>query len=138
MRIAALVFLLPLGLAVPVSAVQAPGGVLPLKPGVYVAQGSDCGDPSNAAIRIYDRLGIRGSATHACRARVLSRKGSVYQVSQSCIDTPAGAGRRTAERQTIRVADALTFSLSTARGGSSYRYCPPRMLPKWLLRQTPG
>ena len=82
------------------------GGTLPLKSGVYVGAETSCGSPPNAAIRIYDGVGISGSPTHASRTTVLSRVGTIHRVSQSCIDAPSGSYRRTAERQTVVVRGA--------------------------------
>ncbi|WP_161956797.1 hypothetical protein [Sphingosinithalassobacter portus] len=107
-------------------------GVLPLERGIYVQEGTACGDPPNAAIRIYDGSGLSGSATHACHARILSHDGERYTVDESCIDTPSGAGRRTTERQTITVADALTFTLATRHDSARFRFCPPVELPGFL------
>nr|KIS31298.1 hypothetical protein TQ38_17495 [Novosphingobium sp. P6W] len=122
--------------AVPVSASvdtsPRPGGVFKLKPGIYVQKGTDCGSPPNAAIRRYDGKGISTPNTHACVARVLSRKGQSYSVRQSCIDTGVGKGPRITEKQVVDVSDALTFKLRTRGAGTSYRYCPAYMLPKDL------
>lgn len=109
-----------------------PGGVYRLKPGIYVQAGTDCGSPPNAAIRRYDGRGISGAHTRACRARVLSRKGSRYAVDQSCIDAGAGPAPRVSERQIVTVTDALTFTLRTTGSGATFRYCPITMLPAGL------
>lgn len=66
------------------------GGVYPLKPGIYVQQGTPCSSPPNVAIRQYDGRGISTAHTRACRAKVLSRHGRRYTVEQSCIDAGAG------------------------------------------------
>ena len=63
-----------------------PGGVYPLKPGIYVAEGSECGAPANAAIRQYDGKGISTAHTRACKATVKKRKSNNFTVDQSCID----------------------------------------------------
>ncbi|WP_448663814.1 hypothetical protein ACG3SL_03835 [Sphingomonas sp. CJ20] len=107
----------------------APGGVYKLKPGIYVAKGSSCGSPANAAIREYDGRGISTANTHACRARILARKGNSYTVSQSCIDAGAGPAPRREQRQQIRVYDALTFGQAIGGNITTYRYCPVRQLP---------
>jgi len=106
-----------------------PGGVYRLKPGTYVQKDVPCGSAPNAAIRQYDGRGISGAHTRACRARILSRRGSRYDVRQSCIDAGAGPAPRSTERQTVSVADALTFTLKTRGSGTTYRYCPTHMLP---------
>jgi hypothetical protein len=107
-----------------------PGGVYRLKPGVYVAKGTACGNAPNVAIRRYDGVGISDPHTHACRANILSQRGSSFVVSQSCVDAGVGSAPRAVERQTVDVHDALTFSLATKGPKIGYRYCPSYMLPK--------
>lgn len=112
----------------------APSGVYKLKPGIYVQKGVDCAAAPNASLRRYDGQGISGAHTHACRARVLSRRGTTYTVAQSCIDTGAGPGPRSTERQVVTVPDALTFTMRTRGPASTFRYCPVNMLPRELRK----
>lgn len=107
-----------------------PGGVYRLKPGFYVAKDTACGNAPNAAIRRYDGVGISDAHTRACRAKVVSRRGGTLVVEQSCVNAGAGPAPRVAERQTVLVRDALTFSLGSAERQTTYRYCPIYMLPK--------
>lgn len=107
----------------------APGGVYRLKPGIYVQEHVPCSSAPNAAILRYDGRGISDAHTHACKARVLSHKGTRYTVSQSCIDAGAGPAPRVEERQIVTVQDALTFNLRTRGPGTTFRYCPSNMLP---------
>jgi hypothetical protein len=109
-----------------------PGGVYRLKPGIYVRKDVACKTAPNAAVRQYDGRGISSAHTRACRARILSRTGDRFEVSQSCIDAGAGPAPRFTERQTIRIADALTFTQTMRGKGSTYRYCPAYMLPAGL------
>ena len=109
-----------------------PGGVYRLKPGTYVQKDVPCGSAPKAAIRQYDGRGISSAHTRACRARILSRRGNRFEVSQSCIGAGAGRAPRSAERQSVSVADALTFTLKTRGSGTTYRYCPAYMLPAGL------
>lgn len=109
-----------------------PGGVYRLKPGIYVQNGVSCASAPNAAIREYDGRGISDAHSRACRARILTRKGNRYTVTQSCIDAGAGPAPRVSQRQTVTVADALTFTLQTRGRGTTYRYCPASMLPSGL------
>lgn len=111
-----------------------PGGVYRLKPGIYVAKGSRCASPANAAIRRYDGRGISGAHSRACRATVLSRKGGSFTVSQSCIDAGAGPAPRVTERQIVTVQDALTFTQKTRGPGTTYSYCPIYQLPADLRK----
>jgi len=109
-----------------------PGGVYKLKPGIFVAKGTSCASPPNAAIRRYDGKGISTAHTRACSARILSRRksgyGMLYTVSQTCIDAGAGPGKRFTERQLVDVPDALTFTIRS-KDSTTYRYCPIRQLP---------
>ena len=111
-----------------------PGGVFLLKPGVFVSKGQSCADPANAGIRVYDGKGIHGSATHACVAQIIEKKGNRFIVDQSCIDTPAGPGKRTVERQTVVIEDALTFVVGKGAKAEQYHYCSPSQLPAWLVK----
>lgn len=111
-----------------------PGGVYKLKPGIYVADGSSCEQPANAAIRQYDGHGISTAHTRACQAKILSRKGAAFSVSQSCLDAGAGPAKRFTERQIIRVRDALTFDQGNGRTTTGYRYCPIYQLPTDLRK----
>lgn len=114
-----------------------PGGVYLLKPGIFVAKGTPCGSPPNAAIKRYDGKGISTAHTHGCVARVLSKRaygyGHRYTVSQSCIDSGTGPGKRFTERQTIDIPDALTFTIRS-QGSTAYRYCPIAELPPELRK----
>jgi hypothetical protein len=105
------------------------GGVLPLKHGIFVAADVPCESPPNAAIRRYDGQGLSGAHTRACRAKVLSKRGSTYEVDQSCIDAGAGPAPRSSERQTITIADNLDFTLTRGAGSQRFRYCPAALLP---------
>jgi hypothetical protein len=107
-----------------------PGGVYRLKPGIYVAKKTPCGDAPNAAILRYDGAGLSGAHTRACKARVLRRRASTFIVDQSCIGAGAGKAARVTDRQTVTVQDALTFAIGAGRSATSYRYCPAYMLPK--------
>ena len=109
-----------------------PSGVYRLKPGIYVQNGVSCASAPNAAIREYDGRGINDAHSRAYRARVLTRRGDRYTVTQSCIDSGAGPAPRVSQRQTVTVLDALTFTIQTRGPGTTYRYCPASMLPAAL------
>lgn len=111
-----------------------PGGVYRLKTGIYVQDGVSCASAPNAAIREYDGRGISDPHSRACRARVLSRRGDRYTVTQSCIDAGAGPAPRVTQQQTVTVPDALTFTTRTRGPANTYRYCPASMLPAGLKR----
>ncbi|NNG21630.1 hypothetical protein [Telluria aromaticivorans] len=107
-----------------------PGGVYPLKPGIYVARGTECAAPANAAIRQYDGRGISTTHTHTCRAKVLALKAGRATVDQSCVGTKMGAKRREVQRQLVTVHDALTFTQTVKGRSTTYRYCAPYQLPR--------
>lgn len=109
-----------------------PGGVYRLKPGIYVAEGSECRAPANAAIRRYDGKGISTAHTRACKAKVRQRRGNRYTVAQSCIDAGAGNAPRRIQHQQVTVKDALTFTQNIAGNVTTYHYCPVRQLPRDL------
>lgn len=111
-----------------------PGGVYRLKPGIYVAQGSDCASPANAAIRQYDGRGIGTAHTRACKATIRARKGNRYTVDQSCIAAGAGPAPRETQRQQVWIRDALTFTQTIGRDATTYRYCPVYQLPPDLRK----
>lgn len=113
-----------------------PGGVYKLKPGIYVAEGSTCQQPANAAIRQYDGRGLSTAHSRACQARILARKGGSLSVTQSCLDAGAGPAKRFTERQTIRVRDALTFDQGSGRATTVYHYCPVYQLPSDLRKSV--
>ena len=110
-----------------------PGGVYKLKPGIYVAEGSDCTAPANAAILQYDGKGLSGAHSRACKVTVRSRKGRRYTVDQSCIDAGAGPAPRSVQRQQVVVWDALNFTQTIKGRSTSYFYCPVDQLPKGLI-----
>jgi hypothetical protein len=115
-----------------------PGGVYRLKPGTYVAKGSDCGAPANAAILAYDGKGLSGAHSRACQATVRSRtaSGNVrrYVVDQSCIDAGAGPAARSTQRQQVAVRDALHFTQTIKGRATSYGYCADYQLPESLRK----
>lgn len=111
-----------------------PGDVYRLKPGIYVAQGSECASPANAAIRQYDGKGISTAHTRACTAAVQGKKGNTYTVVQTCIDAGVGPGHRVTQRQQVIVRDALSFTQVVNKSRTAYRYCPIYQLPPDLQK----
>jgi hypothetical protein len=106
-----------------------PGGVYHLRRGIYVAEGSQCDAPANAAIRLYTGKGIDTAHTRACYATVQAHDGSDYVVEQTCIDAGAGPGPRFTERQHIVIRNTWTFVQRIGRDGTVYHYCPSSQLP---------
>lgn len=108
------------------------GGVLPLKHGIFVSADVPCGEPPNAALRRYDGEGLSGAHTHACRIKVLARRGASYDIEQSCIDAGQGPAPRSTETATVDIQDNLTFTLKRGGAGETFRYCAASMLPPGL------
>lgn len=111
-----------------------PRGVYPLAQGIYVAQGSVCATPANAAIRVYDGKGISTAHTHACVASVLSQQQGRYTVNQTCIDSGEGEGKSFEQKQEVVVIDGQTFAQDTGASNINYHYCPATSLPPDLQR----
>ena len=101
-----------------------PGGVYRLKPGIYAEKGQACATAPFAAIREYDGIGISTPHTRTCRARVLSRRGKTYRVTQTCLDAGSGPAKPFTQRQTVVVDDAIDFRQTIAGATTRYRYCP--------------
>ena len=110
------------------AAASAATAVLPLMPGVFVLEGTECRNPANAAVRVWTGRGLSGSATRDCRATVLSHDGGVYRVSNSCVNSYDGS--RTAETLVIGVPDRVHFTVAGNRFGA----CPMAQVPAALRR----
>lgn len=95
----------------------------PLRSGVYVREEIACADPPNAAFRVFDGIGLSGSATRDCRFTVSEREGDLYGGSNDC--TATYDGRRSAAALSVRVLTPSSFRL--AEDGVSegtFRLCP--------------
>lgn len=116
-------------------------GVYPLVPGIFVAQGNDCGNPPNAIIKSYDGKGIGTAHTSACVAHVVSTKkakgGTTFEVSQTCNDAGDGSGKPFTEKQTVVIKDATHFAI-TSQDNTRYDYCPVTKLPPELRSAAPS
>jgi hypothetical protein len=98
-------------------------GVYHLRPGIYVARGADCGEPPNAAIRLYDGKGLNTAHTHACNVVIRSAHGASYAVEQTCVDSGEGPGARFTERQEVTVQGDARFTQRVAGVATTYQYC---------------
>lgn len=103
---------------------------LPLRRGVYVAIGTGCASPPNAAIQIFDGSGISGATTRACHNRIISRDRDSYVTDQSCENTYDGS--RTTERQQLRIPDDRHFTDIGEGGSVTYAMCPRGTAPAEL------
>ena len=97
-------------------------GPLGLIKGVYTS-GNDCESIANAGLRIYDGVGLSGSATKNCRTKVVSRSGQTYKVSNDCAATYDD--KRSTEQFTVRVSGSSRFN-PERRGGWDVQLLPCR------------
>jgi hypothetical protein len=108
------------------------GGALPLKHGYFVADGSTCEDPPNAALRHFDGKGLSGAHTRDCRIEVIAASGKTYEIAQSCLDAGAGPAPRSTERATVVIESNLEFTLKRATNEAHFQFCPASRLPPGL------
>lgn len=95
---------------------------LPIPRGLYVLIGVSCDRPPNAAVWIYDGVGLSGSATRNCRFTVADQAGPLYGGSNSC--TNIYDGSRTSIALSVRVLGSDRFRLAeygTVEG--DFRFC---------------
>lgn len=109
-------------------------GPLGLKKGVYTS-GGDCGSIANAGLRVYDGVGLSGSATKNCRTKVTSRSGRSYNVANDCAATYNG--QRSTQDFTVIVSGADQFTLSNGEAGT-FNYCPVDQLNAAMRKYAPG
>ena len=108
-------------------------GPLGLIKGVYTS-GGDCGSIANAGLRIYDGVGLSGSATKACRTTIVSRSGRSYKIANDCAATYDG--KRSTENFTVTVSGSGRFTLGDGESGT-YDYCPVDRLDPAMRRYAP-
>ena len=113
---------------------DATAGPLPIKRGVYTA-GGDCGSIANAVLRIYDGVGLSGSATKNCRTRVTARSSDSYEIANDCAATYDG--ERSTQNFTITAPKPDRFTLSEGESGT-FRHCPADTLGPEMQRYVPG
>jgi hypothetical protein len=99
---------------------------LPLKHGVYIQKAFACKGAPNAAIRVWDGVGFSGAHSSQCKSRVVSHKGSSFQMSTTC------AARGDGSPESSTVADEFSLSAMSKTGfvmsrrdepGVAYRWC---------------
>lgn len=115
------------------NATDGAAGPLGLMKGVYTS-GNDCGSIANAGLRIYDGVGLSGSATKNCRTRVVSRSGPTYRIANDCSATYNA--QRSTQTFTIRVSGSSRFTLSDGETGT-YNYCPVGQLDPVMRKYVP-
>lgn len=109
-------------------------GPLGLMKGVYTS-GNDCGSIANAGLRIYDGVGLSGSATKNCRTKVVSRSGQTYKIANDCSATYNG--QRSTQKFTVKVSGSSRFTLSAGESGT-YSYCPVGQLDPAMRKYVPN
>lgn len=107
------------------AAAQPVGGVLPLKHGAYVEEGSSCRSPAFAVLQSYDGRGIGDPHSRDCRLKVLGRRGGAITARNTCIDAGAGPAPRSSETLTLRLEGADRYALLTpGQPPARFRWCP--------------
>ncbi|WP_342154127.1 hypothetical protein [Methylorubrum sp. SB2] len=97
---------------------------LPLRRGAYVGVDTDCKDPPNVELRVYDGKGLGSSKAGDCWARVLSRRGDVLRIEQDCREYGGPRPERGIERSVIRIDGPGRYTDLTGGGSGSFRLCP--------------
>ena len=102
-----------------VSSAAVAGDLLPLKQGIYVPVGTPCKGASNAEMVNYwgGRSSI-GVAQAQCTIKKLTRKGSVFTLTDECKDIQSGDSIEGGPT-ILTIGGPTTFRMS----GTSYRYC---------------
>lgn len=103
---------------------DAGAGPLGLMKGVYTSS-DDCGSIANAGLRIYDGVGLNGSATKTCRIKVTSRSGQTYNIANDCAATYNG--KRSTQTFAVKVSGSSRFTLSNGETGT-FNFCPASRL----------
>ena len=101
---------------------------LSLKHGVYVEKHEQCKGAPNAAIMIWDGVGISGAHSSRCTSRVLRRDKNPVQVSTSCSalgdGSPNGSGTDGADSVLLTRLSSTAFMMLRDRQEShSFRWC---------------
>lgn len=114
----------------PVDLVRCDSGIasaLPLRPGVYVVEGSACSSPANAEFRVFDGTDLSGSAMRDCTPQAVSFAAGTYTITQSCVYSYTS--RRSDFTETLTIPSADRF---VSDDGQAFRLCPGDALPDSL------
>lgn len=113
---------LPLLLLASPAAAQS-GGVLPLRHGTYVAEGTPCADAPFAAMQNYNGTGIGDPHSSDCHARILSRRGPTVVLDNNCRDAGTGPAPRSNQRLELRIEGPARYAIITRGQADSFRWC---------------
>jgi hypothetical protein len=112
-------------------------GPLPLRPGVYVTEGTACGTPPNAGFLIYDGRGLSGSSTRDCAGSARDAGQGRIELTQQCTDTYDN--QRSANAYVLGPLGDARFTRHLASGAQvTYRLCPIALLPDFLQERAPA
>jgi hypothetical protein len=105
---------------------------LPLNRGEYVLESTNCGDAPNAAILIWDGVGLSGAHSTGCTSQITRRADRRYAVSTVCKaqgdGTPNAVGTK-GEYLIVTRTSSTRFSAITPTGVEmAYRWCSAKLV----------
>lgn len=99
---------------------------LPVKHGVYVQKTVACKGAPNAAIRVWNGIGLSGAHSSKCTSRIVSRNGSTFKMTTVCSALGDGSPDSSGVAEELMVSSVSKTSFVIARGsqaGIAYRWC---------------
>ena len=99
---------------------------LPVKHGVYVRKAVSCQGAPNAAILVWDGIGLSGAHSSKCTSRIVSRNGSTFKMTTACSAMGDGSPDSSGFTEELMVSSVSKTSFVIARGsqpGIAYRWC---------------
>ena len=99
---------------------------LPVKHGLYVQKTVSCKGAPNAAILVWDGIGLSGAHSSKCRSRIVSRNGSTFKMTTACSALGDGSPDSSGFTEELMVSSVSKTSFVIARGtqpGIAYRWC---------------
>src|SRR3546814_612119 len=110
------------------------GSSLPLQRGFYVADGTSCGQASNATLMLVRKSGINTSRV-PCDFKSIEKTGAnSYRVTETCSEGGAAWGTEehiSTNVSTYEIPNNTSFTTKSYSGWeSSARYCPQSSLPE--------
>jgi hypothetical protein len=99
---------------------------LSVKHGVYVQKAVSCKGAPNAAILVWDGIGLSGAHSSKCTSRIVSRNGSTFKMTTACSALGDGSPDSSGVTEESMVSSVSKTSFVIARGsqpGIAYRWC---------------
>jgi hypothetical protein len=99
---------------------------LPLEHGVYIQKAFACKGAPNAAVRVWDGVGLSGAHSSHCTSRIVSRTATTFTMSTTCAALGDGSPQPSgvAEEFTLSSVSKTAFVMSRRHErGIAYRRC---------------